>query len=230
MNSISIITPTYNEEKTIIGTLDAMTRLVNPKEIIIVDGGSTDRTVELIEQYESSKLKLVKTDFANRGRQLHEGTKHASGDVFWFIHADTRPKQGAGGQILKYMKYREVVGGNFQVIFSGGTRAASFLTWLYPHLSSIGLVYGDSAFFIRAETYEEVGGFKDYPLFEDVEIYRKLLKKGRWMYLQTPVETSSRRFENHNFLWVFSKWIVKQGLYWIGFPPRILGKRYKAIR
>jgi hypothetical protein len=161
---------------------------------------------------------------------MHEGTKHASGDVFWFVHADTRPKQGSGTQILKYMKYKEVVGGNFDIIFAGKTKAARFLTWLYPHLSAIGLVYGDSAFYIRKSAYEMVGGFQDYPLFEDVAIYRKLLKKGTWKHINMPVETSSRRFENHVFLWVFAKWSIRQGLYWFGVPPRWLGKSYRAVR
>ena len=231
MNSISVITPTYNEEATIVGTLDAVSRLVNPVEIIIVDGGSTDKTVELIKAYEGGKpLKLVQTKFTNRGLQLHEGTKHAIGDIYWFIHADTRPRQGAGTQILKFMKYKEVVGGSFEIVFIGGTKASRFLTWLYPQLRSIGLVYGDSAFYIRKSSYDEVGGFQDYPLFEDVDLYQKLRKKGVWKFVTLPVETSSRRFENHLFLWVFAKWSIRQVLYWFGMPPRWLGKSYKAVR
>src|ERR687883_302218 len=92
---ISVIIPTFNEETTIVKTLDAIKRLVNVDEIIIVDGGSSDKTVEIIENYSIEKpLRLVKFGEANRGRQLHEGTRHASGEIFWFLHADTRPAQG----------------------------------------------------------------------------------------------------------------------------------------
>jgi rSAM/selenodomain-associated transferase 2 len=231
MMKLSVIIPTYNEELTIEKTLEAISRLVNVDEIIIVDGGSVDKTVEKIEKFEKLKeTKLVKIEQSNRGKQLHEGTKHAVGDIFWFIHADTRPKQGSGEQIKKHMRYSEVIGGNFQIVFSGDTFAAKFMTWLYPQLLSIGLVYGDSAFFVRRETYEEVGGFREYPIFEDVDLYKRLKKRGRFVHLRMPIKTSSRRFENRSFSWTFTKWSIRQGLYWIGVSPKHLGKTYKQIR
>ncbi len=228
---ISAIIPTLNEELTIKKTLDALSRLVNVDEIIIVDGGSTDKTIEIIENYQPKKpIRLVKTVEANRGKQLHEGTKHASGDIFWFLHADTRPVQGCAKQIKQYMRYDEIVGGNFEIVFDGKSRWARTLTWLYPHLRSIGLVYGDSAMFARREVYEKIGGFRDLPLFEDVDLYKKLAKKGRFVYVNLPVTTSSRRFENRSFIWTFARWSIFQGLYWFGVPPRLLAKGYKAIR
>ncbi len=228
---LSVIIPAYNEESTIEKTLDAISRLVNVDEVIIVDGGSADKTVEIIENYKFEKpLKLIKFGEANRGRQLHEGTLHASHEIFWFLHADTRPTQGCAKEIKKYMNYDEIVGGNFHVIFDGGSRWARFLMWLYPQLKSIGLVYGDSAIFARRTTYEKIGGFKPLPLFEDVDFFKRLQKKGDFMFLSKAVTTSSRRFQNDSFIWTFTKWSVFQGLYWVGFPPRLLAKKYKAIR
>jgi rSAM/selenodomain-associated transferase 2 len=228
---ISVIIPTFNEESTILKTLEAISRLVNVDEVVIVDGGSADKTVEIIENYPMEKpLRLVEFGEANRGKQLHEGTKHASGEIFWFLHADTRPVQGCAREIKKYMNYTEVVGGNFQVIFDGGSRWAHFLTRLYPQLKSIGLIYGDSAIFARRETYEKIGGFKPLPIFEDVDFYKRLQKKGDFMYLQKSVTTSSRRFQNRSFIWTFTKWSIFQGLYWVGFPARLLAKSYKTIR
>ncbi|MDQ3179930.1 MAG: TIGR04283 family arsenosugar biosynthesis glycosyltransferase [Acidobacteriota bacterium] len=228
---ISVIIPTHNEELTIVRTLDALSRLVNVSEVVIVDGGSTDKTIEIVENYAHKKaFRLVKMSDANRGRQLHEGTKYAAGNVFWFLHADTRPVQGCARQIKQYMRYDEIVGGNFEIVFDGKSRWARFLTWLYPQLRSIGLVYGDSAMFVRREIYAQIGGFRNLPLFEDVDLYKKLLKKGEFQHINLPVTTSSRRFENSSFIWTFARWSIFQGLYWFGVPPRLLAKKYKAIR
>lgn len=228
---ISIIIPTFNEELTIWKTLEALARLQNVSEVIIVDGGSTDKTLEIVENFTQIKnLRLVKFGIANRGRQMHEGARHAAGNVFWFIHADTRPVQGSGRQIKANMRYREVVGGNFKVVFNGNSRWARFLTWLYPHLRSIGLVYGDSAIFARRTTYESIKGFKQFPIFEDVDLYKRLMKKGQFVHINLPVTTSSRRFETRSFIWTFVKWSIFQALYWSGFPPRLLAKGYKHIR
>lgn len=211
--------------------LEALSRLVNIDEAIFIDGGSADKTTEIIENYPFPKpLKLIKLDQANRGRQMREGAKTADGDIFWFLHADTLPAQGCGRNIKRFMRYESVVGGNFELIFEGDSRWARFLTRLYPKLRSIGLIYGDSAIFVRRGVYEKVGGFRDLPLFEDVDLYRRLKKRGDFVYVRFPITTSSRRFENRSFVRTFAKWSLFQGLYWIGFPPRILAKGYKSIR
>lgn len=229
--SISVIIPTLNEELAIGRTLDAVSRLVNIEEIIVVDGGSTDLTVERVGNYLGKKpIRLIRCSTAGRGRQMNAGAARARGEVLWFLHADTRPVQGCGKQIRELMRYREIVGGNFEVVFEGTGRWSRFLTWLYPQLRQIGLAYGDSAMFVRREVFEELGGFRNFELFEDVDLYKRLKKKGEFAHVSLPVMTSSRRFENRSFFRTFARWSVFQGLYWFGVPPRVLAKRYRNIR
>ena len=228
---ISVIIPTFNEEAVITKTLDAVSRLVNVDEVVIVDGGSSDKTVEIIENYGLKKpFKLINFGEANRGKQLHEGTRHAAHEIFWFLHADTRPTQGCAGEIKKYMRYDSIVGGNFQVLFDGGSRWARFMMWLHPQLQSAGLIYGDSAIFARREIYEKIGGYKPLPILEDADFAKRLKKQGDFRFLTKAVTTSSRRFQQEKFLWTFLKWSAFQSLFWLGVPARTLAKRYKTVK
>jgi hypothetical protein len=128
------------------------------------------------------------------------------------------------------MRYEQIVGGNFEVVFDGDSRWARFSTKLYSQLRSSGLIYGDSAIFARRSTYEKIRGYKPLPLFEDVDFAKRLQKKGQFKHINLPVTISSKRFENSGFLWSFTRWSFLQGLYWLGFPPGILANRFKAIR
>ncbi len=104
------------------------------------------------------------------------------------------------------------------------------MTWLYPNLRKIGLLYGDSAIFVRREIYQKIGGFKPLPLFEDLDFVRCLKRAGKIANLSAIVTTSSRRFENRSFILTFLRWTIFQCLYWLGVNPNRLAKRYYPIR
>lgn len=223
---VSVIIPTFNETETIAETIFAVKNLGSQIEIIVVDGRSSDDTVKIAENCGVRVLEAEK----GRGFQLHVGAKAANADILWFLHADTIPSAETFEQLKTALETSETVGGNFTICFDGNSNPAKFITWLYPHLRKIGLIYGDSAIFVRREIYEKTGGFKPLSLFEDLEFINRLKKHGKIVNLSAQVITSSRRFENRSFLFTFAKWSIFQGLYWLGVNPNFLAKGYYPIR
>ena len=223
---VSIIVPTLNEARAVGATLASAARAGEGVELIVADGGSTDGTAGAAR---AAGARVVVAG-RGRGRQLHAGACAARGRVLWFLHADTRPAADCARRIAEALEDPSAVAGNFGVSFDGASRGARFLTWLYPQLRRLGLCYGDSAIFVRREAYEEVGGFAPFPIFEDLDLVRRLRRKGRVAHLPAVVRTSSRRFEGRSFALTFARWSLMQALYWLGVPPRTLGRMYAPVR
>lgn len=224
--TLSIIVPALNEAATIKNTLRSLALMPRGAEVIVVDGGSADGTVEHVQR---AGVRLI-TAPVGRGSQMHAGALAASGEVLWFLHADTLPPPEAFEQIVQALRDPATVGGSFSVRFDGDFAAARFLTWLYRYLSWIGLRYGDSAYFIRRSAYVTAGGFRPFPIFEDLDLMRRLRRHGRFVRLPAVVRTSSRRFENRWFALVFLRWAALQVLYWLGVSPMRLGRWYQHVR
>ena len=224
--TLSIIIPVLNEARSIGATLDAALRLSGRVELIVVDGGSEDETCEIARAY---GVKVISSE-RGRGLQMHRGAAVARGDVFWFLHADTIVPEDSLDLIHEALRDEHVVAGNFDVRFDGRRAAARFMTWLYPQLRGLGLCYGDSAIFVRREVYEQVGGFKSFPIFEDLDLMKRLSQRGHLVHLPLVVVTSSRRFGGGNFPLTFARWAGLQVLYWLGVNPLTLGRLYAPVR
>lgn len=220
---VSVIIPTLNEEESIAATLEALALVNGEIEVIVADGGSDDRTTEIARQFGA---RVIGSD-RGRGAQMHNGAKAARGQTLLFLHADTIAPPDVVQKINECLS-RDVtaLGGSFDIRFGGASRAARFMTWLYPKLGNLGLCYGDSGIFVRAPIYKEVGGFDSFPLFEDLEFIKRLKKRGRMIRLPVELVTSSRRFEGRRFPFIFARWSILQALYWIGVSPRTLSKLY----
>jgi rSAM/selenodomain-associated transferase 2 len=224
--ALSIIIPVLNEAHSIGATLDAVKKVRGRVEVIVVDGGSRDGTIEILQRHGVNVIKSER----GRGIQLHTGACAAEGEALWFLHADTISPITAAELIAEALSKEEVVGGNFRVRFDGARRAARFLTWLYPQLRKLGLLYGDSGIFVRRVTYRRIGGLKPFPIFEDLDLVRRLKRVGRMVEIPLEVVTSSRRFEGRSFVLTFARWAILQGLYWLGVHPRRLVRMYGPVR
>jgi rSAM/selenodomain-associated transferase 2 len=224
--TLSIIIPALNEAHTIGATLDAVSRLSVCTEVVVVDGGSDDDTREIAR---ARGAQIIASE-RGRGVQMHKGARVAQADVLWFLHADTIVPADSVDRIVEALDGMQVVAGNFEVRFDGPGAAARFMTWLYPQLGRFGLCYGDSAIFVRREAYEQVGGFKAFPIFEDLDLMRRLRKRGRLLHLPAVVVTSSRRFDGRSFPLTLARWAGLQVLYWLGVKPTTLARLYAPIR
>ena len=223
---VSIIVPALNEEARIACTLRALLALSGEKEILVADGGSEDLTVEIAT---GLGVRVVACE-RGRGCQLRTAALEAEGGVLWFVHADTRPENGALEAILDALRDAATAGGNFSLVFEGDHYSARQMTWIYPYLRRIGLSYGDAGIFIRRSVYEAIGGCRPYPLFEDLDLIRRLKRRGRFVYLSTRILTSARRFSGPPCGRVGALWITTQILYGVGVSPHRLAHWYRLAR
>jgi rSAM/selenodomain-associated transferase 2 len=222
---ISIIVPTLNEAATMRDLAAAMGRLRGEFEVIVCDGGSADATVETARQ---CGLRVIEAP-RGRGPQMNAGARLAKGETLLFLHADTRLPEDALALVDDALTDDRVCGGNFSLTFGGETREARLLTRIYPLLRMGGMLYGDSAIFVRRRVFERLGGYREYPIFEDCDLYRRTRRLGRFVRLNAYATTSSRRFEGR-FVRTFALWSLMQVLYWLGVNPNLLNRLYKPLR
>jgi glycosyltransferase involved in cell wall biosynthesis len=209
--TISVIIPTLNEEKVLASTL-VHTSSLHLDEIVIVDGGSTDRTVPMArafcERVPNAQLVLA---LQGRARQMNEGAKASRGEILLFLHADTKLPGTAKLDIEKAMADETVVGGRFDVDFDRGTLWSSVIGDLMNRRS-------------------RWSGFAAIPLMEDVDFSRRLKRTGRTAALRSRVVTSFRRWEtNGPVRTILLMWGLRF-LFWTGVDPHRLDRWYGAVR
>ena len=222
--SVSIIVPTLNEEKNISELLDNLAGL-GADDIIIADGGSTDRTRELT----AGRARLIAGP-ANRGDQLNRGAAAATGDVLLFLHADVRLEPGALAPLRRAMAHPACPGGNFDIRYAGGDLPARVFTRVNRWRRRLGILYGDSGIFCRRDLFRKLGGFRDYPVLEDYEFARRLAKRGKLALLTEPIHVSDRRWRRAGLPRTLWSWFWIQALYLIGVSPRRLARMYRNVR
>ncbi|MEM1054850.1 MAG: TIGR04283 family arsenosugar biosynthesis glycosyltransferase [Bacteroidota bacterium] len=227
---MSVIIPALNEATGIGATLASVTRQPGRWDVIVADGGSTDGTPEAVRL--AMPTARVIAPGRGRARQMNAGAEVASGEILLFLHADTHLPEGALDDARAALDSPGVVAGCFRTAFVGeGADSAWMRLWesnLWMHWWRF--AFGDRAPFVSREAFDAVGGFRSQPLFEDLDLVRDLRRQGRFVFLDSAVETSARRFGKHGAL---GQQLRNFGLWtaWnLGVPPETLARFYPAHR
>jgi rSAM/selenodomain-associated transferase 2 len=198
---ISVIIPTYNEEKVLPGTVRALFAQPGQFEVVVVDGGSTDRTCSIVERLalrpQSSALSTVRLLSSPKGRasQMNAGAKQATGEWLLFLHADTVLPDGAIQRLNEMENDHAIQAGGFMHRFSGDDWRLRFISFLDNfRCTRSRIIYGDQALFVRRTLFEQLGGFPNQPMLEDVAFCERLIKETTPLLLFPPVVTDARKF------------------------------------
>jgi rSAM/selenodomain-associated transferase 2 len=227
MTRLSIIIPVLDEEAGIAANLDALAIYRRrAAEVIVVDGGSRDRTPQLARPRADQVL------MAPRGRaaQMNAGAARATGDVLVFLHADTRLPESADRLIGDGLRQSGRVWGRFDVRIVGRSVALPLIAAAMNLRSRLsGIATGDQAIFVDREAFVRCGGFPDIPLMEDVALSRRLKRIGPPLCLHARVQTSGRRWEQNGVLpTMLLMWRLRLA-YRLGVEPATLARRYGYV-
>jgi rSAM/selenodomain-associated transferase 2 len=222
---ISVIIPTLDEERSLPPLLAAIRQQGTAHEVIVVDGGSRDRTVELARS--SGVRSLVSR--SGRGAGMSIGAEASRGDVLFFLHADSALPPGALDRITEVLASNaNIIGGNFRLVFDGGTDFSRELTRFCAWIRLLGFYYGDSGIFVRRSVYQAIGGFRPIPVMEDWDFVRRLQRFGRTCCIEDPpLVTSSRRFVGRHPFEIIYGLVRIHVLFWFGVSPDRLVEMYR---
>jgi rSAM/selenodomain-associated transferase 2 len=223
---VSVIIPVLNEESTIQERLiDMQWVRESGHELIVVDGGSADNSLHVAQKYTD----LAITSTQGRAAQMNAGANIASGDVLLFLHIDTFFPEDGINNILACIANDQTKEswGRFDVRLTGNHFMFRIIETMMNWRSRVtGIATGDQAIFITNELFKQIGGYKEMPLMEDIEISRRLKKNSRPHCINKCVTTSSRRWESSGiYRTVFLMWRLRLS-YWLGADPLRLAKQY----
>lgn len=224
--AFSIITPVLNESNGIREFLNHVREQAGgiPVEIIVVDGDTGGSTIREIEDGGITSM----TAPCGRGAQMNAGAARASGAILLFLHADTHLPHGAFEAISEVLEDENIVGGAFDLSIGSDRHLlhlAARCASLKHRLTRV--PYGDQAIFLRADFFHSIGGYLEIPLFEDVELMKRIRRlKKHIAILPNRVTTSPRKWESDGVCFTIIRNMVLQALFMAGVSPALLVKLY----
>ena len=231
---LSIIIPTLDAEARLPATLASLVPGVLAglvKELIIVDGGSRDGTAEIAEAAGAHLMTAPR----GRGAQLRAGGKEARGEWLLFLHADTMLEEGWEREVAAFIErsgngQRAPAAAAFRFRLDDvGARPRLLEALVALRCLLFRLPYGDQGLLIPRTLYQEIGGYRDLALMEDVDLVRRIVRRigrQRLVILESRAITSAERFRRSGYLFRSARNLVCLALYYLRIPPRYLAKLY----
>jgi hypothetical protein len=220
---ISIIIPALNEAATIGRTLSHLDG-VDDLEVIVVDGGSIDATVELAR---SRGVQVIQSK-PGKAIQMNTGAAAATGDILVFLHADTLLPEGFSHQIVATLNQKDVAAGAFRLSIDSPAAGIRFIESMANLRSRfLRLPYGDQALFMKKSLFDQIGCFPQMQIMEDFMLVRRLKQRGKIVIVPKAVVTSPRRWLH---LGILKTWIINQVIiiaYYLGLPSERLNRIYR---
>nr|WP_245402714.1 TIGR04283 family arsenosugar biosynthesis glycosyltransferase [Pontibacter sp. E15-1] len=223
---MSIIIPTYNEEAVIGQLLGFLRQHVSAgTEIIVADGGSTDATRHIAEAQGACVLHCKRK---GRGPQMNEGAAASTGEVLYFLHADTFPPHGLEAQ-LKQAIAQGVGSGCYRLHFDDQHWFLRLNAW-FTRFDLNAIRFGDQSLFVRRDVFWAIGGFNErLLLLEDQEVIGRLQEKAPFVVLPQQVVTSARKYRELGVYRLQAGYFLIYGLYRLGVPQGRLVRIYKWL-
>ena len=218
----SFVIPTFNEAACISPFLKRLQEYFPTAEIIVVDGGSTDGTSKIALE----RGVIVIESEKGRGIQCNTGAKKATGEILLFLHADTNLPANALSLIASCFKDPQRKIAKFQLRFDNShPLLRSYQIW--TRFDSIFTSFGDQCIIVRKSFFEELGGFPNWPLFEDVHFFQLARKKTKIIVLPVYAVTSARRFLKRGIIrtQLLNGWLLLKYVY--GVSPQKLNEQYQ---
>jgi rSAM/selenodomain-associated transferase 2 len=221
MASLSVVIPTLNAAGSLARTLDCLGER-RDAQVIVADGGSADGTMALARAAGAEVVQAPR----GRGPQLAAGAAAARGDWLLFLHADTALAPGWRKPAEALMAQGEARAGYFRFALDDASAAARrlerFVAW---RCRALALPYGDQGLLIARRRYQAVGGFAPIPLMEDVDLARRLARRGL-VALDHAAVTSAQRYRAHGYRRRGARNLLCLSLYFLGVPPGLLARLY----
>jgi rSAM/selenodomain-associated transferase 2 len=227
MLRISVIVPVLNEAENLKELLPLFAEnLKNGSvELIVVDGGSTDRSYQIAKE---SGATVLESKISNRSIQMNLEAKHAKGEIFYFVHADTRIFPTFYDEILIAVK-KGIDAGCFAYDFDSQKRMLKINAW-FTQFNGLLSGGGDQSLFIKREIFEALGGFDEsFCLMEDFELVRRIKKNYSFTVIPKRILVSARKYDNNSWLRVQIANLSVFTLFFLGHPSSKLKRLYARL-